>query len=77
MRVGPAKKRASLVPKAFGMCVEAFFCLVPPCGIVSFSSKEKEKRVYFSLAKLVAKERRFFQNDQNSFCFLKKQNVNK
>ena len=25
--VGLAKKRASLVPKAFGMCVEAFFCL--------------------------------------------------
>jgi len=24
--------------------VEAFFCLVPPCGIVSFSSKEKERR---------------------------------
>jgi hypothetical protein len=42
--VGLAKKRASLVPKAFGMCVEAFFCLVPFCGIVSFSSKEKERR---------------------------------
>jgi len=25
-------------------CVEAYFCLVPPCGIVSFSSKEKERR---------------------------------
>jgi len=24
--------------------VEAYFCLVTPCGIVSFSSKEKERR---------------------------------
>jgi hypothetical protein len=47
MCVGPAKKRASPVPKAFGMCVEAFFCLVPICGIVFFSSKEKERRSTF------------------------------
>jgi hypothetical protein len=39
MCVGSAKKRASSSP-----WVEAFFCLVPPCGIVSFSSKEKESR---------------------------------
>jgi hypothetical protein len=57
MCVRSAKKRASPVPKAFGMCVEAFFCLVPPCGIVSFSSKEKESRkkeINYPLANMVA-----------------------
>jgi hypothetical protein len=38
------RERASPVPKAFGMRAEAYFCLVPPCGIVSFSAMEKERR---------------------------------
>jgi hypothetical protein len=54
------------------MCVEAFFCLVPPCGIVSFSSKEKESRkkeITYPLANLVAVQGRFLLNDPILFYF--------
>jgi hypothetical protein len=57
MCLGSVKKRASSIPKAFGMWVEAFFCLVPLCGIVSFSSKEKESRkkeITYPLANMFA-----------------------
>jgi hypothetical protein len=46
--VGSAKKRASIVPKTFGMWVEAFFALI----FVSFSSKEKEKKKKGIMVKL-------------------------
>lgn len=54
MCVGPTKMRAILVPKAFGIRAEAYFCLA---FFVSFSAMEKKRRkneITYPLVNMVA-----------------------
>jgi hypothetical protein len=54
LRVGPTKMRASLVPKAFGKCVEAYFCLAFLFLFQQWKKKEEWKEITYPLANLVA-----------------------